>query len=780
MAEVFSAEVTVSIAKYAAEIAKIEAETSKSATKASVALVKQLTAGQKQAGDVANAAARRAGEAWEDAARQTTMAGSAANGASVSYGNLINQLADIGKGVAGGQSPLTILTQQGEQVYFALSQAGGATAVLKAGLAALAPFAPHIVAIGAAVAALGYAWNQATKELDAANLKMEESARIAAEAQEAYENLSKVQMSTTDKWLVATGQATDKDLELRDSVASITEVYGPRIKAEQEAIKAAKAAAVAGYEQMTQQNAQGDAIQKGAKAWRENTAAVEAAEKRLAGLTQEQGVYLQRAAIGILTEDNATESRKRGTKAIRDRINALQEENDLAAKNSKTYHDALNSIDGMSFGLKKNKDDVELLSDAYHENLDAINKAEAEALAVVTDGSDAADTARKTALNKRLEAEAAFYRDLEALRKASEEKANKAAEDGAKLRAEVEAKEANARAREYQRQLETFTDVADAIQGIGRNGAAGMFADMSAEIVGATGEARKLKQELLSGDISALEFADSMRELTRDTTRSLVNTLGDGLGSVFQARFDDLAALAAEASAVAAGASSDVIKFQESIEASQLAQREAADLTGQALRRAYELGVVGVDDLSDAQRKQIESSLLAEEAAAEKKQKAANKAAKNAWAATQASAASQAAILTLLAVSQALASVPPPFNIPVAGLALAAGIAQEAAIASAKPPSFRRGGSAMPDERQVVASVEDGELLQVTSRQGAAKARSDANNAGMSAPIGGTGTALVLNGRDIGRIIEAGVQSARGRRAVTQAPARGRAPRKGS
>lgn len=323
MAEVFSAEVTVSIAKYAAEIAKIEAETSKSATRASVALVKQLTAGQKQAGDAANAAARRAGEAWEDAAQQTTMAGTAANGAKVSYGNLANQIADVTKGLASGQSPLTIATQQGEQLYFALAQAGGAMAVLKAGLTALAPFVPHLVAIGAAVAALGYAWHQANKELDAANLKMEESAKIAADAQKAYEDLAEVRSSTTDKWLVATGQATSADLELRDTIAKVTEVYGPRIKAKEDDIRATEAGIEAALKASQTAGRTAEETKKANDEYWAGKAALEQHKAALAGLTDQQGVYLQRAAVGILTTEDDTKGRKKNAKAIEEQADQM-------------------------------------------------------------------------------------------------------------------------------------------------------------------------------------------------------------------------------------------------------------------------------------------------------------------------------------------------------------------------------------------------------------------------------------------------------------------------
>lgn len=418
-----------------------------------------------------------------DAAQATAATTKTVTTAKVSYGNLFAQLADIGKGLASGTSPLTILTQQGEQVAFALSQAGGATAVFKAGLAAILPFAPHIAAITVAVAALGYAWHEATKELDAANAKMEASAQAAQDAQDAYEDLAKVKQDTTDKWLVATGKATDKDLELRDAVQSITASYGPRIKAEQDALKAAREGAATAHAAMTQQNATGDAVQKAANEWRAGTAAAEQHERELAALTEQQGVYLQRAAIGILTVKDETEGRKKHTKAIKDEKDALQEENDLAAKNAAIYRSALNDIDAMSFGLKKNKTDVENLSDAYHANLEAIKASEMEALAVVSGNADAEYTARHAALLKSIEAQAAYYRDVEALQEASERAAEDAAREAAKRAADLAA-----------RQTAIFEDGEK-----DRKDIAIAYAAAGASIAGSVGDAFALAQQNMTG-----------------------------------------------------------------------------------------------------------------------------------------------------------------------------------------------------------------------------------------------------------------------------------------
>lgn len=695
-------------------------------------------------------------------------------GAALSKG--ADKFDDMGRGAVKMRGALSSLSPEAAGVAGAIDDA--ADAVEGFGIAT----GLSTATLGAAAVALGVAF-MAYKVLTE---EQDRSAAVTASVNQANMELESVYKTERDAVLalkIATGQLTDEQGALVAMQQTAMEAFRENTKATRAQITSLR------EEQLSMTTAVVDGLQEWGAKWGYvgaiQTAALDALTTDSEELQQEidalTGVVDKATASTVNTvkaQREAVKATKDRTKAVKEQKEALQEENDLATKNTKIYHDALGKIDAMSFSLKKNKTDVENLSDAYHANLEAIKAAETEALAVVTGNADAEYTARHAALLKSAEAYDAFYRDVDALREASEAKAEEAALAGAKLREDMADKEAAERAKEFQRQLEEFTDVSAAIEAIGQGGVGGVFADVGAQITSAAGEARKLSQELAAGDVSAADFADKIDDLGRAVATSLVQTVGDGLGSVFQARFDDLAKLATDAAAIAATASSEVIRFQEEIEASQLAQQEAAGLTGKALLRAYELGVVGVDDLSDAQESQIEKALKGEEAAAEKKQKAANKAANNAFLATQASAGSQAAILTLLAVSQALASVPPPFNIPVAGLALAAGIAQEAAILSAEPPSFRRGGTALPDERRVVAQVEDGEALQVTSRQGVAKAASDAHNAGMSAPGARGDVRLVLNGRDIGRMIEAGVESARGRQAVTTSAARGRAPRR--
>lgn len=117
------------------------------AKRMTIALEKELKKQTQLAQEAARAQARAA---QTGAAAATTSLG-ATRAAAFS---LQQQLLDIGTGLAGGQSPLTILAQQGPQVATALAQGGGAAATLRA---ALAPLAGAVGAVGTAVGVLGVA-----------------------------------------------------------------------------------------------------------------------------------------------------------------------------------------------------------------------------------------------------------------------------------------------------------------------------------------------------------------------------------------------------------------------------------------------------------------------------------------------------------------------------------------------------------------------------------------------------------------------------------------------
>lgn len=292
---------------------------------------------------------------------------------------------------------------------------------------------------------------------------------------------------------------------------------------------------------------------------------------------------------------------------------------------------------------------------------------------------------------------------------------------------------------------------------------------------------REAAQELI-------DIGDSMlAEVTSATKQAQVEVLN--ASESIAGSISDLTGLALDAAVSQAEATQDALAATEErlvgirdlMAGLNTDTVDAADLAGKALVDAYKSGEVAAEDLSAAQKSAIAATLKAEEDALVAKQTRQEKQLEQEKKIALRLFRIQQALQIAQSVGSAAAFIlqgGAQLGIPGAIAAGIAAAAQVTAIAAAEPPSFRRGGTALPDERRVVAQVEDGEALQVTSRQGVAKAASDAHNAGMSAPGARGDVRLVLNGRDIGRMIEAGVESARGRQAVTTSAARGRAPRR--
>ena len=139
------------------------------------------------------------------------------------------------------------------------------------------------------------------------------------------------------------------------------------------------------------------------------------------------------------------------------------------------------------------------------------------------------------------------------------------------------------------------------------------------------------------------------------------------------------------------------------------------------------------DHLTDSQKKQLAKRI--------KEQK---KAARAAFEAQKIAAMATAAINTALAVSQALGSAPWPYNLIPAGFALAAGIAEEAAIASTQP-SFHKGGplDLAPDEMSITARRNE-YMVNPTGRTMLGDDALSKANAGM-APTSGGGSVVAVS-----------------------------------
>jgi hypothetical protein len=160
------------------------------------------------------------------------------------------------------------------------------TAAIKAQTVAFlsSPLAP----IAAAVIALGAAYAYLSSEVNEANEEVAESAKKATEAQKAMEKLSALRQSIFDKELIATGKATAAELELRDTLQDITDIYAPKIEAQKAAIAAAEAEG-------------------------RSTTVLRAG---LDGLIEQQGRLYQSATRGILVSEKGAKGTKAQAKAV--------------------------------------------------------------------------------------------------------------------------------------------------------------------------------------------------------------------------------------------------------------------------------------------------------------------------------------------------------------------------------------------------------------------------------------------------------------------------------
>jgi hypothetical protein len=147
-------------------------------------------------------------------------------------------------------------------------------------------------------------------------------------------------------------------------------------------------------------------------------------------------------------------------------------------------------------------------------------------------------------------------------------------------------------------------------------------------------------------------------------------------------------------------------------EAKIAAVAQVADVIAQYTQ--YQLDQeIGAYEQAQADRDALgKNATQAEKEMADKRVAATRDAARKAFLIDQAAKMASAAAATALAIVQALASAPPPYNFIAAGAVGAAGLIQQAAIAS-QQPSFHAGGfvggGMAPDEQQ--ATVRRGEAV---------------------------------------------------------------------
>ncbi len=190
----------------------------------------------------------------------------------------------------------------------------------------------------------------------------------------------------------------------------------------------------------------------------------------------------------------------------------------------------------------------------------------------------------------------------------------------------------------------------------------------------------------------------------------------------------------------------------------------AGALTGAALTRAYLEGEVGADELSEAQKEQLEGNLQAEEARLKQVEAAQREAAMKAFNMNKAASISSTIIAGALAVVQALAQLGPIAG-AAAGIAIGATTGAAVASIAAEQPTFHSGGfvdavaawaapgrSYAPDE--VSARLQTGEA--VLSRVGRSALGDDtirrANRGEGAAPV--VNVTQTYNGQIIGQAVQ--------------------------
>ena len=617
------------------------------------------------------------GVAATEAAKGTGKAGAA-------MGMLGMQLSDVASQLSTGTNPFTILIQQGPQVAYAVEQGGGATAIFNTALSGLGVTAG---VVGAALAAL-----TVTVAAGATAYTVFANATTTAESQAYDLNETIYQQGltagTTAEEVKALDTAwTDFSGAMQTAQEYIATVNGDLEEWEVKAGKLArtvmdgtKAQIMAGAQNIASLKQQKDAVQ--ALIDSERTSAAELPElfARRKALNAEIAVAVPRleeekAAVEETVaatlraaqqeeeerkaKERQTSARKAHKDALKDedewlrRLNAaMQEENQIAEENEKNYKAAITGIDGIVLASSERA------------------QGEKSAAQVVL----------------------AAYDD----QIAKIEEYLRQARDASLGEATIEASQKAAKARE-----DVERDMQAQLSDIREKAGMDALAQMNAT-------AEKQEGILRKGARDAMQIAADLASATKAAAVDLVSAVLDGTAKAAEM------ALQAESKA-ASSAFGEVERLQSLIEGLGLDTVDAATLSGKALVKAYKTGAVAAEDLTDAQKAQVEDALKAKEKAAEKEAKMHKRAALEAWNVSQAVSYAQAVVQGGLAIVNALATVPYPAA-PIA--AVAAGVAtgvQIAEIASAEPPSFRAGGvigdlapsasSLLPDARLIAAEV---------------------------------------------------------------------------
>ena len=231
-------------------------------------------------------------------------------------------------------------------------------------------------------------------------------------------------------------------------------------------------------------------------------------------------------------------------------------------------------------------------------------------------------------------------------------------------------------------------------------------------------DSQKLTEQLAKLQTERIDLAEAGRLTGTDTSKYAAAEIALAQ-QVTDARIEEelraVTAIEAYEADLAAKRASDAAAQSEADKAATAARINAiaqvADVVAQYTQYSLDQDVAAYEQAQEARGALGKNATKAEKDAADERLAITKNAARKAFLIDKAAKMASAAAATALAIVQALSSAPPPFNFIAAGAVGAAGLIQQAAIAS-QQPTFHAGGfvgGMAPDEQQ--ATVRRGEAV---------------------------------------------------------------------
>lgn len=245
--------------------------------------------------------------------------------------NLVRQMSDVGVMATLGASPLQILATQGEQIAFAAKEAGPA----------LLRLAPAISAVAIAAAAGAAAWAvyaNATYDEDEAQALSDGLRDVAAQmdrvgartkgAAEAWRSFGNLATEANEKWLVATGQSTQADVDARHERERLRDVAREQLVADGQRIAV-----------LRQAQAEADRVAQAEAASAEAKAAAFAQARRLDGAIADATATLEAHKAEVKNAERDVLAYARAVKAADAAEEAKSERDRKAAEMQRLVND---------------------------------------------------------------------------------------------------------------------------------------------------------------------------------------------------------------------------------------------------------------------------------------------------------------------------------------------------------------------------------------------------------------------------------------------------------